>query len=50
MAKMLREVYAPTKEGGTVLLKEGEDCPKELEKQMAEKGYVEEPTKSPAKK
>ena len=29
MAKMLREVYAPTKEGGTVLLKEGEDCPQD---------------------
>jgi hypothetical protein len=50
MAKMLRDVYAPTKEGGTVLLKEGEDCPKEIEKQMVEKGYAEEPEKSSAKK
>lgn len=49
MAKMLREVYAP-KDGGTVLLKKGEDCPKELEKQMIEKGYAEEPAKSSAKK
>lgn len=51
MAKMVKEVYGH-KDGKTVLLKVGDEAPKELADKLVAKGYAKEdekPKQQPAK-
>ena len=50
MSKLLRDVYVPTKDGKTELLKKGGECPKDLLEKFTAKGWVAQPEKPEPKK